>query len=89
LPGAARHEMRRCRRGIVTNCRVPDDPGPAAHHFVPHRIRETRRGIDGYYADREWLRAADFGRRFARKNPQLRHLGVIPVCTDDFGTLRA
>jgi hypothetical protein len=36
-----------------------------------------------------WLRATDSGQRFAPKNPQLRHLEVIPVCTDDFGTLGA
>jgi hypothetical protein len=39
VPGAAQHEVVRCRPGIVT---VRGDPGSAVHRSALHRIRDTR-----------------------------------------------
>jgi len=38
----------------------------------------NRRGT----TSRAMVKAADFSPRFARKNPQLRHLEVMPVCPE-------
>jgi hypothetical protein len=40
FPGAARHEVVRCRPGIVT---VFDDPGSAVRRCALHWIRETKK----------------------------------------------
>jgi hypothetical protein len=37
VPGAAQHEVVRCRTGTVTNWK---GPGSAAHRFALHRIRD-------------------------------------------------
>jgi hypothetical protein len=40
VPGAAQHEVMRCRPGTVTR-RTLGDPGSAVHRFALHRIRDT------------------------------------------------
>jgi hypothetical protein len=43
FPGAAQHEVMRCRTGIVAHSAlISDDPGSAVHRCALHRVRETR-----------------------------------------------
>ena len=75
FPGAAQHEVVRCRPGIVTYSEFFTIPGLAVHRFALHRIRET---------SAEWFASAvhhrqarhGFGRRLRRhqRPPRVRRV---------------